>query len=127
MVAYSFKPQFVSALQAGDKAQTIRAKGKRRHAQVGDLVQIYTGMRTKHCRLLFQSPCIEASEITMKWLIGSQTKQFVVKVNGVALTPEQRHDLAIADGFANVDEFIEFFSPVSPFEGVLIKWQPIPW
>jgi hypothetical protein len=49
MVAYSFQKQFVPAIISGKKRQTIRAFGKRRHAYVGEPIQLYVGMRTKQC------------------------------------------------------------------------------
>ena len=49
MVAYSFKRLFVPAIEAGTKRQTIRGPRKR-HARVGEPVQLYQGMRTSHCR-----------------------------------------------------------------------------
>ena len=51
MVAYSFKKQFGPPILAGTKAQTIRADRKR-HVRSGELVQLYTGMRTRQCRRL---------------------------------------------------------------------------
>ncbi|MEJ0016825.1 MAG: ASCH domain-containing protein [Acetobacteraceae bacterium] len=47
MVAYSFKRDFAAPILAGIKRQTIRAD-RRRHARPGEVLQLYTGMRTKH-------------------------------------------------------------------------------
>lgn len=127
MVAYSFKTQFVSALQAGDKTQTIRAKGKRRHAQVGDLVQVYTGMRTKYCRLLFQAPCIESTPIRIYWKEEGELTKLEIVLGDRLLSLEGMTALAISDGFKNLNGLIAFFEPNMPFDGVLIKWNPIPW
>lgn len=51
MVAYSFHPRFVDAILGGTKRQTIRMH-RRRHARPGEEMQLYAGMRTRHCRLV---------------------------------------------------------------------------
>ena len=130
MVAYSFKSQFEGALRAGDKAQTIRALGKRRHARPGELVQVYVGMRTKDCRLLFQSECLEVLPITMA---KTETPRLLsasildVVLDGKLLILDEVHQLALADGFPNRQAFYDFFCGRLPFEGVLIKWQTPPF
>ena len=52
MVAYSLKPRFIPPILSGAKRQTIRAISRRRHAIPGETLQLYTGMRTKQCRLI---------------------------------------------------------------------------
>ena len=63
MVAYSFQKRFVDHVQAGlepgpwcpgMKRHTLRAPrvGRVAHARPEQPVQLYTGMRTRHCRLL---------------------------------------------------------------------------
>lgn len=132
VVAYSFKPQFEEALRSGDKAQTIRALGKRRHARPGEMVQIYIGMRTANCRLLFQSECVEVLPITLDK--SEPTGQFImgkplldVVLNGNALSIDEIHRLAVADGFPDRHAFYKFFEDRLPFEGVLIRWQTPPF
>ena len=49
MVAYGFKPFFEPQIIAGLKPQTVRGD-RRRHAHPGDYLQLYVGMRTRHCR-----------------------------------------------------------------------------
>jgi hypothetical protein len=49
MVAYSFHRQFVDPIRQGVKTGTVRA-ARMRHANVGERIQLYTAMRTKHCR-----------------------------------------------------------------------------
>lgn len=65
MVAYSFRPQFEDSILSGRKRQTIRAIGRRRHAQAGDALQLYTGMRTSACRLLARSVCKSTHEVSI--------------------------------------------------------------
>lgn len=45
MVAYSFQKRFVEPIRSGRKRQTIRADRKR-HARPGEVLQLYSGMRT---------------------------------------------------------------------------------
>lgn len=125
MVAYSFQPRFVPALRSGEKGQTIRAKGKKRHARVGDLVQVYTGMRTKHCQRLFESPCIEATPIQIYRKDMGELEKLEIVVGDRLLSFEEMTVLALADGFETLAAFIAFFEPAMPFDGVLIKWRPI--
>jgi len=56
MVAYSFKAQFREPILAGTKRQTIRADRKR-HARLGEALQLYTGMRTRQCKLIGRATC----------------------------------------------------------------------
>ncbi len=56
MVAYSFKQRFLDPIVSGTKTQTIRGNGKRRHARVGDSLQLYCGMRTKACMKIIADP-----------------------------------------------------------------------
>lgn len=131
VVAYSFKPQFEEALRSGDKAQTIRALGKRRHARPGEMVQIYVGMRTANCRLLFQSECVEVVPITIDQVhMGVDSEghpTWKVKIDGRRLSPKEITDLALADGFPNRYDFYRFFEDRLPFEGVLIRWKTPPF
>lgn len=46
MVAYNFQARFAAAIEAGEKAITIRSIGRRRHARNGERLQLYTGQRT---------------------------------------------------------------------------------
>lgn len=42
MVAYSFQPRFAAPIEQGLKTHTLRAAGKRRHARVGEALQLYS-------------------------------------------------------------------------------------
>lgn len=69
MVAYSFQkrflPKIVAGLEPGPwlpgmKRHTMRQprSGRSRHARPGETIQLYTGMRTKHCRQVGRVRCI---------------------------------------------------------------------
>lgn len=65
-VAYSFQQQFAEPILAGTKGGTIRAqRSGRGHARPGEELQLYTGMRTKHCRLICRKPCIAVTRILL--------------------------------------------------------------
>ena len=120
MPAYSFQAQFAPLVESGEKRQTIRAIGKRRHAHPGERLQLYTGMRTKACRkLVTPDPvCTFAGSVYICHGIGSP-----------AVTVEDKGEVspdafARADGFADFDAMLEWFEKTHglPFVGVLIRW-----
>ena len=123
MVAYNFKPQFISLIEPGAKRQTIRALGKRRHARPGESLQLYTGQRTRQCRkLLTPDPvCEDVLPIEIRC---SQNGSTAVSVSLLftSLKPPEIEALALADGFEDVGAFIRFFEARMPFVGVLVKW-----
>lgn len=116
MVAYNFQAQFAPDVEAGQKRQTIRANGKRKHAQKGDKLQLYTGMRTKSCRKLRDAVCYDSCQI-------------LIEADKVwTFHPQELHtDL---DGFAKLDGFSswkamrEWFEKNHglPFRGTMIRW-----
>lgn len=144
MVAYSFRPQFVAPILVGlghaphaigaefwsprqsyyPKRQTIRAVGRRRHARPGDELQLYTGMRTKSCRLIGRARCVAVVRATIwvaDWCV-------MIEGRGV-LGPRQLGTFAREDGFADAAEMAAFWrkehGPVEKWNGVLITWEPI--
>lgn len=130
MVAYSFKKRFGPPILAGTKAQTIRADRKR-HARQGEELQLYTGMRTRHCTLLGRPPCLSVMPVRLCFSERSATELF--EVGGEHLSPTAMDAFARADGFADVEDMARFWWAEHPpeqgdriaFEGVLIRWQPL--
>lgn len=123
MVAYNFQKQFVEPIRSGNKTHTIRRNGKRRHALVGEAVQLYTGMRTASCeKILAKDPtCISTSKVKIRVHVDSIT---AIHVGGVRVVDKE--EFAIADGFASLDAMHEFwlkFHGVGMFEGTLIEWR----
>jgi len=121
MVAYSFKRQFVEPILAGTKRQTIRAD-RRRHARPGEEMQLYTGMRTKHCKLIGRTTC-ESIEPVLLIVSGAG----VIKINGTVLFSDQRmQEFARSDGFTSWAEMCAFWRDVNgvtdEWNGVLIRW-----
>ncbi len=122
MVAYSFKQQFRKPILAGTKQQTIRAERKR-HARLGEQLQLYTGMRTRQCRIIGRAVCSSVVPVTIGisegWIMGS---------NGDRVTdPDLLAFFAMRDGFPEWPEMLAFWQREHPglavFSGVVIAWQ----
>lgn len=122
MVAYSFKQKFVGPIRAGTKAQTIRAD-RRRHARQGETLQLYTGMRTNHCRLIGTATCVSVEPICFDF-----DAQEVTIGGGAPIGDLPSLDaFAIQDGFEDFRSLVEFWREnhdgVEQWEGVLIRWK----
>lgn len=124
MVAYSFKAQFRAPILAGTKRQTIRAERKR-HARPGEELQLYTGMRTRHCKIIGRARCFIVEPVRIgvadDWLeVGEQPR----------LTDFFFLDaFARRDGFAAWGHMMEFWRREHPdtpvFSGVVIRWNDL--
>lgn len=125
MVAYSFKKQFVPLIVDGSKAQTLRMDRKR-HARKGEPVQLYYGMRTKHCRKIIEDrPCTLVLPTTVVVGIG-EIGVSLDSDNGF-LSDDRLEAFACADGFQSPDAMHEFWLEShgsGAFSMVLIKWLP---
>lgn len=123
MVAYSFKKQFADKIADGRKRQTIRAHGKRRHARPGEPVQLYIGMRTKHCVKIIPDPiCTAAADIRIHVPHGTEPCQITFRGRTFYVDDE----FAKADGFDSGEAFTRFWFDVHGpgcFEGVVIEWN----
>lgn len=137
MVAYSFRPRFVTPIRIGlglpilpedddtdagtllvPKRQTIRAIGKRRHARAGEMLQLYTGMRTRQCKKIGEAPCVFVVPIRIDVM---KTR---LKFSDFVFDAEA---FAQADGFASAADMHAFWLDahgLGKFEGVLIRWEP---
>ena len=130
MVAYSFKKRFGLPIRAGTKAQTVRAERKR-HARPGEELQLYTGMRTRHCVLLGRSTCVSIEPVRLCFSERSATELF--QVGGEHLDLTAMEAFARADGFNDVEDMARFWWAEHPhagtdcitFVGVLIRWMPL--
>jgi hypothetical protein len=119
MVAFNFKAQFADDVETGRKRQTIRAQ---RRANVGDQLQLYTGMRTKKCRKLRDTTCLDVAPV----IIGVDPFGRLRVIVGEREIRGGRLDLFVkADGFARRMDMRDFFAEQYglPFNGWLIKWS----
>jgi hypothetical protein len=131
VVAYSFKERFIAPIEQGAKLQTIRAFGKRRHAQPGETLQLYYAMRTKQCRLIRTTKCEAVSGVTIRLTDSPQVVETAGSAWGGARTvingASALDDFARSDGFTDWADMRAFWAKEHPgvdvFEGVLIRWS----
>ena len=126
----AFKPQFRDKILNGEKIHTIR-QDKNEHWQPGKLIQFCTGVRTKQHNQFYCEPCkaVQYVSIFVKQKKIFVTNQLVLALgvidSDVCLTPEKMNDLAVNDGFNNINEFFEFFEnnyKTEVFIGKIIHW-----
>jgi hypothetical protein len=124
MVAYSFQKQFRDPILSGTKRQTIRAVRKSRHARPGERLQLYTGMRTKYCRLIGTATCQTVSPITINFVKQSVSYEFGQGTTTVF--PGGLDEFARGDGFADWAAMRAFWEKAhgstTEFNGWLIRW-----
>lgn len=128
------------------KRQTIRTirTGKNQHASPGEELQLYTGMRTKYCKLIGKARCVSVEPILIdfdyryipNWPAGRiefgeprHIDHGREHLGHVCQGQENLDNFARADGFANwimMKTFWEEEHGLAPFRGVLIKWEPLP-
>jgi hypothetical protein len=122
MVAYSFKRQFADPIRTRRKTQTIRAERKR-HARVGETLQLYTGMRTKQCMLIGTAVCASLNPITMD--LG---KAVIFIAGQEPIGRRFRLDeFARGDGFEDWEGLRAFWkenhAAIERWSGVIITWR----
>ncbi|PZR82553.1 MAG: hypothetical protein DI537_36400, partial [Stutzerimonas stutzeri] len=105
MVAYSFHKRFVEPIATGHpatgivKRQTIRADRKR-HARPGEPLQLYQGMRTKHCFKIIADPvCVAVRPLEL--FIARGYVRFTDTGEAFGVT-------AMLDDFARQDGFLHW-------------------
>lgn len=124
MPIYNFKKRFASAVRAGTKRQTIRARGKRPPPKVGEIAHCYTGLRTHGVCRLGTFPIERVTQISI-----SASSRIVSVPRGNAwhcLSETEVEQLAKDDGFPSGAEFFAFFKHEhgGTFSGYLIQWSP---
>lgn len=121
MFTLNFKKQFAPAIESGKKRQTIRAHRKDgRRPKPGDHLRLYTGMRTNDCRMLIDAKCADISSVN----IFDDAGDVSVVIAYRRLSRNECQELATADGFDSLDEFVQFFRENHglPFDGLMIEW-----
>lgn len=114
MVAFNFQNHFAPAIRAGHKTQTIR---KSERCKSGDLLQLYTGQRTKDCTLIGTATCAICEPIRIA--------EDHIASGGWRLPSGDAHHIAKIDGFASVDAMRDWFRDRYglPFEGYRVMWH----
>lgn len=123
MSAYNFQKQFAGEIEAGRKRSTIRARRKNGYVPTpGERIKLYTGMRTKGCRLLRSVKVLRVTPVT----ITESNNPFVPKIiiDGAPLPHDRAYGIVRKDGFESFQAFKEFFEDQYglPFNGYLIEW-----
>lgn len=124
MVAYSFKSRFEVAIREGWKTQTIR-RGRARHARPGEMLQLFCGMRTQHCRKIVSD--VRCTEV-MKVKIAFDADGAIEAIWTDGVRVRDLDAFAVRDGFTDSDDMAAFWAaehgPMAgtEFSGVLIEW-----
>lgn len=145
VVAYSFQHHFVTPIEIGlglqprnpelgshePKTHTIRAIGKRRHARVGDKLQLYCGLRSRAAFKIGDAICTDVSPIVLHLMPGHD-KVIIGPAGAQSRVYIKLEDLAAfarADGFATWSDLAEFWDihhkGVTRFAGLMIEWRPV--
>lgn len=123
MVAYSFQRQFVAPIRTGTKDQTIRGP-RRRHARPGEAMQLYAGMRTRHCEKIIPDPVCKAV-VPIRIDFRPTESESTIQVDGVILVRAAREVFALQDGFESLAAMQAFWLThhgPGPFHGFVITW-----
>jgi hypothetical protein len=130
MVALNFKAEFVDLIDGGEKLRTIRQVRKSGNPERGKPLQLFTGLRTKHCEKIRDAICTRVRPV--------EIDHMGVKLDGRSLYagdapayqggPDAESydgDFARADGFDSFGDMVEFFRKQYglPFKGQLIEWS----
>jgi hypothetical protein len=124
MAAYNFQKQFVPLIEGGSKQSTIRQRRKNGYLpREGDVLRLYSGMRTKACRLIREVVVARVSPI----VVNARLNCADVVLNGVRLNDGEVYEMAKSDGFKGIRDFAEFFeSKYGPqLNAYLIEWRPL--
>jgi hypothetical protein len=124
MPAYNFKARFAPDVKSSIKRSTFRLPRKR-PTKKGDILYLYTGLRTKNCIKLKEAVCksIERYELRESGLFFKGGKLFPVLSN-FKLTERLCNDIAVLDGFKSFYEFKQFFKNQY---GLPVKLDRITW
>lgn len=117
MVAINFQPQFVPAIRSGSKTQTIRKSAR---CKTGDVLQLYTGQRTKNCTLIGTAICAICEPITIA--------DDYLATGYFRLPSGDAAHIAHIDGFKSVEEMRDWFRNrygELPFNGYRIMWNDL--
>ncbi|MCF1485062.1 ASCH domain-containing protein [Agrobacterium vitis] len=143
MVAYGFKKFFAAQIEDGTKTHTIRGH-RRRHAHIGEPVQLFQGLRTQHCRKIIDDPiCIAVLPIVIMSSDLIDAGIAYIAINGQPLHRDEIEPFAASDGFdpirlkgiapakligatarETMGRFWRDSHDKNVFQGVLIKWEP---
>ena len=113
MPALHFQKRFMTAVLDGTKQSTIRAerKDKRKPAETGENLSLYTGMRTKSCKKIKDCEVTNVKRFMITRHRENDSFDYIGYLDGLPLSEKEFHQLAIADGFENAQGLIEYVNP----------------
>lgn len=133
MPAYNFQKQFVPMILDGSKPHTIRRRRKY-PTKVGDVLKLFTGMRTKQCRQFAEAVCVKIVPVEI-YPFEKKISIYAPESNHPDLSPKgwrfligwDEMILCKRDGFKSRNEFYKFFEQykcesLNDFE--IIVWDP---
>ena len=118
MVAFNFHPEFVGAIQRETKVQTIRV---RRRCAPGDVMHLFTGMRTKSCVRLADRTCEVVDYVHLA--PGGLT------FGNTAKHPRDIDEFAQLDGFPTFEAMLAWLQRAHGTEhilGTVHRWRSAP-
>lgn len=115
MPAYNFMPDFVPAIESGQKTHTMR-RPRKRPTKVGDRLLLFTGMRRAGCRLILDTVCKSVLPVTV-------TEDYLQIAHRKLSVTDTRH-FARADGFRDYAGMLAFFRKQY---GLPVKLECISW
>lgn len=121
MPILGFKNRFRDPIEERTKRQTLRSPRKY-PIVAGDKLYLYTGLRTKHSKIIGTATCVSAPEIRLDF-----ENRRVESETGMAYTTEEETDaFAKADGFTDWEEMKTFWAKEHPglkqWSGTRIIW-----
>ena len=109
---------FKEKVQSGAKCQAIAKKSRKNPIKAGDKLNLCWKQRSPECEKLGEAICSRATpiEISKNRLVLPYVSSGMFNVLNA---------FAIADGFDNWNQLIEFFEETYglPFKGILIEWD----
>jgi hypothetical protein len=119
-----FKKRFVEPINKGTKIHTFREEPKRM-PKPGEILHMYTGLRTKHCELIGKDKTLKSMQMLLMIFTGGRISVFV---DLKRLTKSVREELYVNDGFANEADFLAYWNPEreeKKFEGIIFHWTDL--
>jgi hypothetical protein len=116
-----FQPRFAPMVEAGTKRQTVRMRPKRERdmPEVGDK---FSG------REWIGKPYVSKQRVLCDGTV-TEVEPILIEEDYITVNTnsEPCESFAIADGFTDFHDMIEWFKSTHslPFEGILIKWKPL--
>jgi len=117
MVAYSFQPRFVEPIREGRKTHTLR-DGRKRHARIGETVQLYQGMRTRECQKIGEGICDRIVSVRLTfaprpmvqfWPVCELRPGAYARVSEIDPKRRPADEFARSDGFEDFDDLARFW------------------